>query len=221
MSVDDFRLENDIETEVSRSGAATTTRKWTITDVGQTDLNLAWNLFTDLTDFHANLTSARDTHNKEVKTWRGDPGEGYLRLGCDFDEILRVGETYWVELVYEQANYFLHLPKGDCWVVDEWFYRSPLETHYAQEEPESWRFKLHVPDTRCAFFWVRNPTQSFHMETCPTIALKRDRGGVSLSWRTNLRPGERSEKLYVLHMRRSRLDPLRLLSLASRFLVPH
>jgi len=215
MTVADFSLENEVETRVDRFGASKTTRRWAITNLRHSELDLSrWRLFADLTNFHAHPIAGCDSRNQKFDPRTEDPGEGYLRVGCNIDAVLEAGETYRVELEYEESNYFLHLPKANCWVVDEWFYRSPYEGPYVQQEPEPWCFKLHIADARWSFLGIRNPTQSFHVETCLPVKLLRNRAGVSFSWPINLRPGERSEKMYVLCMLRSRLDLARLLNVA-------
>jgi len=199
----DLSVSNEVEVHADNTGKARKTRRWVFKNHTKGALDLTgWRIWFDTQDLNAQVESAVDSQGKELAHWESTAPDGGLRVTCDFDGFIPHGESYWIQVDYDETEYFVGLLPSSCWIVNDWFARSePLNADpYIVQDPQKYSLCLHIPDIRRALlFGFRDPTRSVEVEANQKWEMSRQGGGISLRHEMNLRSGDRSPSFYVLY----------------------
>jgi hypothetical protein len=198
----DLSIENDLEAHVDALGNATRTRRWTFTNRTLDRLELVgWQMEFESTDQNIQVGLGQDSRGTRFEPDVSCGSGGQLRVTCNINTKLEPGEVYWLQVEYEQAEYFVQLVKSDCWLLNEWFARSGPERAdpYVIGEPQRFSLRIHIPDIRPTILGIKDPTRAVEVDTNRVGGKKLMADGVHLQWQMNLRPNERSGEIYVLY----------------------
>jgi hypothetical protein len=197
----DFSLDVEIDACVDAAGDADKTQRWIFKNLCARPLDLTgWTMYFNLTCPHIRITGAHDSLGRQLQTDRSPQPEGLLRVSCDFDRVLEVGETYKIEVDYHQPGYVRRLPESGYWLLDEWFTRqAKLNCEpYVQQEPETWSLTLHTPDVRSSFLWIKDPTKFVEIKTLCNGAAECRLAKDSVRWDMSLKLEDRAT-VHVLY----------------------
>jgi len=210
----DLSLETELAARVDALGNARRTRRLIFTNRTRDQLDLTgWQMWFHSTDPNIQVKRAFDSHDVPFSPEISYGDSGQLRVTCNVNTKLEPAEVYWLQVEYEQAEYFVRLPKSNCWLVNEWFARSGTinSDPYIVGEPHRYSYTVHIPDIRWGAFGIKDPTRVLEVDTNRVGSVKRGPSGVCLEWHLNLGPDERSGEIYVLYHVKARwwlLTPL-------------
>jgi hypothetical protein len=155
----------------------------------------------DSTDGNIQVQGARDSHRVNSRPDTRPGNSGQLRVCCNVDAKLKPGEVYWLQVEYEQAEYFHRLPRSGSWLVNDWLARCGTinSDPYTVGEPQRFSLTVHVPDIRWGAFGIKDPTKVLEVDTNRVGSKQHTSAGVCLQWQMNLRPDERSREIYILY----------------------
>jgi len=185
----DLSVTNEVEVHADSTGKARKIRRWVFKNHTRGALDLTgWRIWFDTLDLNAQVESAIDSQGKDLAHWECAAPGGGLRVTCDFDGFLPYGESYWIQVDYDEPEYFVGLHPSGCWIVNDWFARSePLRADpYIVQEPQRYSIGLHIPDIRHSLLWCFQASVPLRLCLSAGCVLRAARRSVSSRCRYTL-----------------------------------